>query len=465
MAAAQGHVPLSTNAGSAHTWFPTEPPRPDRSYDTLEKLSRLWFFPGLGSALGLTDFYLRSPLTGLLKLGIALAVISSTSGAGTASLYGLIPLFLWGLWEFLHIRTEKERVVNYGLSAPFDLWHGVGQGMVTEKATNYTQSTNFTVWQVLSVLDFAGLQSAYEGKYALFIRKALDFIFFILCVWYGILKGYTTGSASALVSGTIFAVIFGMFVFIPYSMTLRNAINPVKMFKEGYKVDEKVDHFMNFFNMWTSRFGQSTRDGVLTDFGFKSVAAKVLSDMFGIRHSSEPASPAKETRRRNPTWPLSLLLGNIAGPLFWIFGEIFALIARLFTAGVGPSFSTVIETTYAVTEGGLAGAADALGSAALRASPLGDMAARAVSAAADPMAAARSALPPGASSLLSAAAAPGPMDTLDAVGHAAAGMAGGARKEPESESLSTEAIALGATVAALIAGGAIKLAVDSLTAK
>ena len=491
MAAAKGHVPLSTNAGSANTWFPEGKSRPDREYD------KLWWWSGLGlgSAIGLTDFYLRSPLTGFLKLALA-AIISA--GTGSA---GLIVLVIWGLWEFLHIWTEKERVVNYGLSAPFDLWHGVGQGMVTDKATNYAQSTNFTVWQILSILDFAGLQSLYERKYALFIRKALDFTFFSLCVR-GILRGFSDGSTGAVVWGIIFALIFGMFVFIPYGMTLRNALNPVKMFKDGYKIDPKTDQFLNFFSMWTTRFGPKTREGVVDDFGFKSVAAKVLADMFEIRHDSEPKPATEEADNgsANPTWPMSLLIGNAAGPLFWIFGEGIALIVRLLSAGVGVSFSTMIETTYAVAEGGLAGAAGSLvgsvGSMVPGGAALGERAGAVTNpiaavpglgsvleAATNPAAALATAVPgignvtravanpaaalatavPGIGNVTRAAAIPGigAGSPLNLARSAAAAMKGGAHRT-EDTSLSTEAIALGATVAALIAGGAIKLAVDSL---
>jgi hypothetical protein len=459
MDAAEHHVPLSTNAGSAHTWFPSPeaPPRPDREY------SKLWWMSGLGfgSAIGLTDFYLRSPLTGLLKLALAIFV-----GAGTGGV-GLVAMVIWGFWEFLHIWTEKERVVSYGLSAPFDIWHGVGQGMVTDKATSYAQSTNFTVWQLLSVLDFAGLQSLYEGKYALFIRKALDFTFFSLCVR-GIIGGFNSGSIGAIVGGVIFAIIFGMFVFIPYGMTLRNALNPVKMFKDGYKIDTKTDQFLNFFSMWTARFGPNTREGVIEDFGFKSIAAKVLADMFEIRHASEPKPAPEESGvgSANPTWPMSLLIGNAAGPLFWILGEGVALIVRLLSAGVGVSFSTMIETTYGFAKDGLAGAAGSIVGSLADKIPGASALKAGMNVVADPTAALRRAVP-GADTLMETATGAAselggssPLNMARAAATAATGMRGGARRADDS--LSTESIALGATVAALIAGGAIKLAVDSL---
>jgi hypothetical protein len=567
MAAAAGHVPLSSNAGSASTWFPVEPPRPDRDYSTLKWLSLL-------GGLGFNDFYLRSPLTGLLKLiimGVLTAISLPLGGAA---------IVLTSLWDFLHVSTEKERVVNYGISAPFDLWHGVGQGMVTDKTTNYAQSKNFTIWQLTSVLDFVGLQSLYEMNIALFLRKALDFTFFTLCVR-GILRG---SSDSAVIWGIIFAVIFGMFVFIPYSMTIRNALNPTKMFKEGFTIDKKMDQFLNFFNLWTGIISEDTRTGVMDDFGYSSTPASVYKAKFDIKHKTEE-HPAVTGRSlgSGSTWLLSMLIGNAAGAPLTLLFQLLSLPIKLalvlsgvigaqtftefvagqygaggalgfiggllpgasllrsgaVTAGLGAigaarqaasgisgaagvaasAIDTRLTATGQVAAQGVAAAGRGLtaaGRGAAGAAVTGaDIARRGAVAAAGGIGAAAAAVPPAlaaagriftrrpptgvtgaaaavapAARVLDAAAAVAPAArVLDAAAEArraaraartAAPTAtnyggvdglpqsnmswlqgGGAREEPDAP-LSTEAIALGATVAALIVGGAIKLAVDSL---
>ena len=136
--------------------------------------------------------------------------------------------------------------------------------------------------------------------------------------------------------------------------------------------------------------------------------------------------------------------------------------------------------------GGGAGGLGVLGGAATQAlsgrlpGGLGDAATQALSAAAtNPLAAATGALGShvpgrlgeaaaalgGGTGGLSSALEGAVANPLDVARRAALpNQGGGARTEPES-TISTEAIALGATVAALIAGGAIKLAVDSLVSQ
>jgi len=467
MAAAQGHVPLSTNAGSVHTWFPTEPPRPDRSYDTLWKMSGF----GIGSAFGLTDFYLRSPLTGLLKLGIAITVLLSTTGAGAVSLSGLLPLLLWGFWEFLHIWTEKDRVVNYGLSAPFDAWHGIGQGMVTDKTTNYQQKTDFTTWQLLSLIGPFGIDAFMAGKPALGFRKLMDtllFIAFASGAWGAWNDG---GSRSGIITLLFLASLIGVFVITPWLTGLTSLVSsPSTVFKSDGK-----SRFSSLINYFTSsleeQFGKNTSTEVMRDFGIHLESGSELRDKFVIEWK-DPAQKKEEAKKQPPpevtAWQMSFALGNmITGTIVWIM-SFFPLPFMTFTNATELKYRNIKEqrgeTPYPFEPklpGGLGSMASTVTSA--------------IPGAGSILAAAASGTPPSLGDLATAGGLRVPADPLTAartaaVEHLAGGLPthrGGARKAPktESEGLSTEAIALGATVAALIAGGAIKLAADSLTAQ
>ena len=120
------HIPLSTNMGAATFWAPkTMPneihpmdsdgkplagassgiyvPRPDRTIATLS-----WLSPLLG-IFGIDHFYLRSPKTGMAKL-------LTLGGLG-----------IWWIWDWIQVWAEPGRVKQFGLSAPFDFFHGEPQ--------------------------------------------------------------------------------------------------------------------------------------------------------------------------------------------------------------------------------------------------------------------------------------------------------------------------------------------------
>ena len=559
-----GQYPQSTNSGSAKTWFPgpDNVARPDRSYDTLMLLS----FFGFGSMFGLTDFYLRSPLTGIIKIVLVIVFASGTMGVAAA------PLFLAGILEFLHIWFEKPRVVTYGMSSAFDLATGIGQGMITDKETHYKQTTDFTTWQILSLLGPLGIDAFYQGIPALGFRKVFDtliFVGFAVGAWRAVWDERGLGSIITLL---MFASIFGIFVIIPWMTSLSSLRSPTSIFSSDG--GSKYENLLNFFYSWIKRsFGPNTGDEVKRDFGITMESGAELKEKFEIKWVKPEGFSAiktvkKLTHRSNESlWPLSFALGNvISGPFLIIFRPLIDLIMKWIMTGspVGfmpPPFTTSVEASYmgikALREGrtaGLAGgllgsalggrlpgglggmasvlgssnplaaAAGALGSSnplaaaagALGSSNplaaaagalggglpgglsstlegaatqalsgrlpggLGDAATQALSAAAtNPLAAATGALGShvpgrlgeaaaalgGGTGGLSSALEGAVANPLDVARRAALpNQGGGARTEPES-ALSTEAIALGATVAALIAGGAIKLAVDSLVTK
>jgi TM2 domain-containing membrane protein YozV len=120
-------------------------PRPDRSMVVLQALAIFGF-------LGIDHFYLRSTKTGIIKL-------LTLGGFG-----------IWWLWDMLQVFTEKERVVNYGLTTPFDATLGIGQGMITDRSTEYSQNTSWFLWSLSTIFGFAGTTYLMLGRAYLGLR-------------------------------------------------------------------------------------------------------------------------------------------------------------------------------------------------------------------------------------------------------------------------------------------------------
>jgi len=158
----KGKARVSEQISSAGVWTPREGqfagiPRPD-----VHRFSLL-LWSAFGGLLGLDHFYMRSPWTGLAKL---------FTGGG----FGL-----WWLWDAFQLGLESDRVVKYGMSAPFDLITGIGQGMIYDgKPTMYKSEKSFGFWVVAKIL--FGLIFDDHGWVALF--KIIIFILTVIsCVY------------------------------------------------------------------------------------------------------------------------------------------------------------------------------------------------------------------------------------------------------------------------------------------
>ena len=167
MAEMKGKARVSDQISSATVWTPREGqfagiPRPD-----VHRFS-LFLWSAFGGILGLDHFYMRSPWTGLAKL---------FTGGG----FGL-----WWLWDAFQLGLESDRVVKYGMTAPFDLITGIGQGMIYDgKPTVYKSEKSFGFWVIAKIL--FGLIFDDHGWVALF--KIIIFILTVIsCVY--ISQGY-----------------------------------------------------------------------------------------------------------------------------------------------------------------------------------------------------------------------------------------------------------------------------------
>jgi hypothetical protein len=177
------HIPISTNMGAATFWAPksipneihpmdvngdplpgpsvgTHVPRPDRTIGTLS-----WLSPLLG-LFGVDHFYLRSPKTGLAKL-------LTLGGLG-----------IWWIWDWVQIWAEPKRVQTYGLSAPFDIFHGIAQGMITD-SSKYQPERDFGIWMLMNLLGFNGFALFYIGRYTQGMRMLIMFALMMYFFPYG----------------------------------------------------------------------------------------------------------------------------------------------------------------------------------------------------------------------------------------------------------------------------------------
>lgn len=161
MEAAKGRIPLQKGYGSAESMKDEIPvgspgkgvPRPDIPLWLLRTLS---CFP-LTGLLGVDHFYARSPFTGVLKFLLACCIIPcvilivyptpgesfiKAMGSFIIAITGCIFFSLWYIWDAVQVTAEGDRVVHYGMSLPFDLLHGIAQGMVIDKKTHYEASSS-----------------------------------------------------------------------------------------------------------------------------------------------------------------------------------------------------------------------------------------------------------------------------------------------------------------------------------
>lgn len=254
METVRGRYPLADGPSSAQFWTPKDAtvqvkdtdtgalrdpvgicvPRPDRSMVVIQALAIFGF-------LGMDHFYLRSTTTGLIKL-------LTLGGLG-----------IWWIWDMLQVFTERERVIQYGLTTPFDIYTGIGQGMITDKSTSYAQSTSWGFLTFSSLVGFTGLPFLLLGKPWVFIR----FLLAIVVSW-GLVAGFQSvmaekGVASAVWAMIIPFILFGIFLFVSiagilptwYSQMSTLIGSPESVMKKGLVVPEFTQ---KIFGWWQPKF-------------------------------------------------------------------------------------------------------------------------------------------------------------------------------------------------------------------
>ncbi len=236
----------SDNLGSAKYWKDNNGvPMPDRSLGWLK------FLTIIGGGLGLDHMYLRSPVTGFIKL-------ITLGGFG-----------IWYIWDVLQVFLEKERVLTYGLTAPFDIAPiGVGQGMITDKSSGYTSMASFPLFMLFTVFGFLGLDNFLSGQPGVGIRRIVDTGFFGLWI-------STAAAATSTVGRAIlyfFAAIMGFFVIVPY---LGNMIGLFTGYANGISYFNTGSILNWFMNVYDQPFKDDPSET-------HSKVSRVLRDMFGF---------------------------------------------------------------------------------------------------------------------------------------------------------------------------------------
>lgn len=423
-------APLSKNMGAASTWTePGEPPRPDRKLSWLKGLTIL------GGVLGVDHFYLRSPLTGLVKLFTA-------GGVG-----------LWWLWDILQVWTEGDRVVKHGLTMPFDFGTGIGQGMITDKETHYKQRSSFSLWQLAALFGFVGMDSFLLGKWGQGARKITEFILFAVGV-VSLVLAYTANGVSGLITfgkiiTALIVIFFGGIVMTNWGVSLGTIMErPGQFFTTGINVTQKMRDMLNSYTGILDNYTfmpDDFRDRVKSDMNYGSIPGPEMKARFAIEHeeklSQETAQEAAAAA--NPTisdnkWILSFLV--------WILLPVLAI------AQIGYSI-------WSLTPWGRATAA----LSQVTKNPMGAVASMVPNplAGAIPVPLPPLAVPVPLSQVMPSAPPATAANWASLAAEKMLRQSGGARKSE----LSTEALVLGAAVIAIVGGGALKAAVDYLVAE
>jgi len=467
METVRGRYPLAEGPSTARFWAPTQEtvdvshkipgsdpaqyetvtkdvegrfvPRPDRSLVVLQALT-------LFGLLGLDHFYLRSTKTGIIKL-------LTFGGLG-----------IWWLWDMLQLWTESKRVLNYGLTGPFDLFTGIGQGMITNEGTKYSQNTSWMGWAISTILGIGGMDYFYLGRFVLGLR-------FLLIALIGVgplIKFIADTQQSGFLSALINTGFIGFFVILFFGVLLVVGVMPTwlthlwtllfdpdHVMTDGLKTPSvSIDAFRWYHRMYRNSKGEvyePTADEynqVRTAFDptEEGITPEELKKRFWIGRN-ESISFAKESLS---TWPQFTLIYRMFAIVCNAIGD--ALKAVWFA--VNPGAAIAEESMKALRGKGAAAASigSALGGAAgTMGSLLGGKAPDLAS-----IAGGKVPHPADLAGSLLGGKVPGLADLARKGIHV-----GGARAEP----LSTESKIIAAVLTALIGGGAVKAAVDYIAPK
>jgi hypothetical protein len=448
MADAPGFA-LSKNAGAFALWAPRDPApgahvgRPDRSLSTLRALSWLSLL-----VPGVDHFYLRSPITGVVKL--------LTFGG----------FFVWSIWDILQTHTETDKVLNYGLTAPFDTIAGIAQGMITDKPTNYAAEGSFGLWLFSAMFGFLGLDSFFAlGRPAQGIRKIVDFAVFIAFAT-SMYSSWQSGSYVSAIILFAFALFFGILVAVPWYTTLSASLaSPATLFDKGIPMPEKMKNLLNISKAWTSKLPSVLRQRVESDFEIGSIPGETLRKAYEIRRTdatnASMGGNGDNGDNEDSGWFMSLVLGSPLGigAAIWAltpWGAAASLLGdNLPTGGVA---GLVGEAKKAAAGGvaGLVGDAEKAVTALGSEESLKALAQR-MGGSIDIETLKKKLQTPAALGLV-----PGvrPEESIEEMAKklGLTPQKGGARDEP----LSLESTVFGGTLIALIVGGAIKVLVDTI---
>ena len=502
METVKGKYPISTNMGSAKNWLDKDGnPEPDCQLWMLKSLAFLPF--------GLDHFYLRSPLTAMPKLILGMGI----TGLIVARQIYRVPIdnltfyaslsaaASWWLWDLAQIFSEGDRVLQYGMATPFDFYTGIGQGMITDKPTEYVTEASYPMWLFGIAFGFIGLDSLIAQNGGQMLRKATEFALFLWCVI------TIADSKNTSTGGWITALVFGLFlgtIIIAEYFAVAGIVFGGEPLRDGIKFTDKQDKQYNSFFSWLVKntfLSDETKAKVIKDLAYGGISAEELKAMFEIKHKAtlDPNAVKEPKEKEDGTWISYVIM--LAAPfliiLNWIVIGCQAIYYAVFPAAAVMAAQSKATLKAMKIQAEMVEKAQAAASPAALAGGLGVPASPAALAAglvpdlpgtpgalagglgvptalpgpagglgvpASPAALAGGLVPglpstPGAPLPgLPGAPLPAPAAPLPAANAPAPKMSGGARKQE----LSLESQVMGASIAALIAGGALKGIVDYL---
>lgn len=262
--------------GCAADWVPRRDedegvyvPRPDCSLTTLK------IFSIFGGLLGLDHFYLRSPITGLVKM-------FTLGGAG-----------LWWLWDLIQLFAESDRVLDYGMSAPLDILTGIGQGMITDKTSTYKTNAPFSPWFIGLIFSFVGLDALLANQTGKFMRKFTEAIILIACcigIWQ-LVMGWPAGAIVGIIVLSIIGMILFGVVGNEYIIVI-SIIFSGSLFTTGLQFTKKQDGQVNstlsiIEALAAIMIPPAMKDQIIKDLQYGGVPVEEIIKMFKIQHNSE----------------------------------------------------------------------------------------------------------------------------------------------------------------------------------
>jgi hypothetical protein len=235
-----------------------------------------------GGMLGIDHFYVRSYLSGFLKLlttGIGAGIIFSLVSPNISVLTG-IGLFLigitcgfWWLWDILQLSVESNRVLRYGMSWPLDLGQGIAQGMFAEE-TYYAQKANSLMPVFFKLFGWMG-----AGQEIFAILRILIIHIISAGSLYGVFTSTTIieGLRHFLLPFCAWWLWSG-FIIVSWLMDLW-----------GAKIEDK-NHITETINMFIKELESKPGYEGIKLYEMKRVNQKYLDEMLHIQHTKIPVS-------------------------------------------------------------------------------------------------------------------------------------------------------------------------------
>jgi hypothetical protein len=236
-----------------------------------------------GGLLGIDHFYVRSYLSGFLKLlttGIGAGIIFSLVSPNISVLTGIglvligITCGFWWLWDILQLSVESNRVLRYGMSWPLDLGQGIAQGMFAEE-TYYAQKANSLMPVFFKLFGWMG-----AGQEIFVILRILIIHIISAGSLYGVFTSTTIieGLRNFLLPFCAWWLWSG-FIIVSWLMDLW-----------GAKIEDK-NHITETINMFITEVKKIPDYKGIELYEMKRVNQKYLDEMLHIQHTKIPVLP------------------------------------------------------------------------------------------------------------------------------------------------------------------------------